>query len=108
MPQGYLKCKYFEKAPMLIYPREYMVTFKCLNERNPKVVLGNDVFPPDGEEWCMVSREDVVRLEETRGLVRLVTLKRCEDEKNAVVGIRDTGDRRISFYKVPKEDVEIK
>jgi len=50
---------------MITFPHEYMVTFKCADRCNPKVVLGVG-FPPEGEEWCMVNREDVVPVTEIR------------------------------------------
>ncbi len=108
MPKAYLKCRYYENPPRTTSPHEYLVTFKCSDRHNPKVLLGSEVFPPAGEEWCMVNREDVVPVEENKGLVRLVSLKKCDDKKHAVAWIKDSAEMRLSPYRVLLKEVEIK
>jgi hypothetical protein len=65
MPQNYLKCKYYENAPMIVFPHEYLVTFKCGEFKNPKAVINeetNETFPKMDEEWCILNREEVIPL----------------------------------------------
>jgi len=105
---AYLKCKYYENPPMITFSHEYMVTFKCADRHNPKVLLGNEVFPPEGEEWCMVDRKDVVPVTKNNGLVRIVAARESEEAGSVIVGLKDNGDMRISFFKVSREEVEVK
>ena len=103
---AYLKCKYSEGFFAL--PREYCVFFKSLSQCSQKFLVDNQVFPPEGEEWCIVSRKEVVPIKGNEGLVRLVKVNNCEDGKNAVAWIRDDGERSISPFRVPLEEIEIK
>jgi hypothetical protein len=109
MQQAYLKCKCYESPTFPVtFSDECLVTFKCLNPYNDQLELEGLVFPPEGEEWRIVNRKDVVTLDENKGLVRLVNLERYEDKKEAGVQIKDVTDCRIYGYRVPLEEVEVR
>ncbi len=78
----YLKCKYGEG----MFPNERWISFNG-----------------DGQNWCFVNKEDVVTRGGKEGFVKLRWHQFKGDE--AYVGINDTGDHRVSTFKVPKEDV---
>tara|TARA_Y100000310_G_scaffold274929_1_gene291257 strand:- start:854 stop:1195 length:342 start_codon:yes stop_codon:yes gene_type:complete len=103
-----LRCKYFEDAPMILYPSEYVVTFKCLEPfTNSRPIINENPWPPEGEEWCIVQREDVKPQENNEGLVKIVIDADKVDFKNktAVVGTYNSPDRKIDFFKVPMSEI---
>jgi len=113
MAKQYLKCNYYENSPIMTTSDEYLVTFKIKNmsKVNPSVLLGpkgkEKEFPLRDEEWCIVFREDVVSEGKNKGLVRLVNLKMNEKTDSALIGLRDSADKRISYFSVPMDEIVI-
>ena len=106
--EAYLKCKYYENSPMMTYPNEYLVTFKCKDFSNPKAVIGNQTFPPEDEDWCIVFREDVIPGEGNSGLVKIACLRESEKEGQSIAWLRDSADRKLTGYNVPIEEIVTK
>jgi hypothetical protein len=79
---GYLKCNYSRG----MFDHEYQIRFKAQNQN-----------------WCFVNRTDVVASNEKRGYVKV--LIQNEMEKRAIVLINDTGDHRLSGFKVLTKDL---
>jgi len=104
----YLRCKYFDKAPMLVFDNEYVVTFKSYDNLCAKPVLDSGVWPPEGEQWVIVNRGDVLREKNGDGLVRLVGMKMKEDETGAEVSIYNFPDGRADCFNVPMEELVLK
>ena len=100
-----LKCKYFEKAPMRFYPGEYVVTFKCLETKNPKPIIEDKPWPPEGEEWCIVPRENVKPGDNNEGLVKIIINDVDFDKGTVVVGLYNSPDERIDLFKVPISEI---
>lgn len=108
MAQQYLKCKYYENAPMIVFSTEYLITFKIKNmaKINPSVLIGKNEdieFPARDEEWCIVSRGDVVPLKDNNGLVGLIDLTMNEVRDEAHVAIKNIDG--ITYFTVPIDDV---
>lgn len=111
MAEQYLKCNSHENAPMMTFSDECLITFKSKTEvKNIKALIGEREWPPQDEDWCVVSKEDVISYQEEgyNALVKLVDLEMNEQKEVALVALRDLGDRRISYFPVPLEEIVIK
>lgn len=77
----YLRCYHYDG----IFSNERIVQFETRS--------------PTDQNWCFVNDEDVIPTEEKEGLVRVVWKEEFDGE--ILVGINDTGDHRISTFRVP-------
>ncbi len=111
MIQQYLKCKFYENAPMMTFDDEYLITFKIknMNKVNPSALVGPKgkeiEFPSRDEEWCIVSRGDVVPLKDNRGLIGLIDLTMNELKDEAQVAIKNLDG--ITYFKVPLDEIVV-
>jgi len=121
MANQYLKCNYYENAPMMTFSNEYLITFKIKgNKVNPSVLLkskeGDVEFPARDREWCIIPKRDFYVDENIKnsgrikinGLVKLVKLRFNPKKDIAIVGINNVPDRQISYFHVPMEEIFIK
>ena len=115
MADQYLKCEYYssdENTPVLeLRPDEYIITFGIIDGAEViglSAIIGGKEWPGKNRDWCIAYREHIITLDENKGLVKLMNLKASEDEKSALVGICDLGDKRISCFTVPLDDIEVR
>lgn len=99
----YLKCKYYADAPMRLEPREYAVTFRCNQYISIKPIIKGEEWPPRGEEWCIVLREDVQEQDHIQGLVRVVV--KNKDSRHAQVKIFNAPDNQYDELLVPLSEL---
>jgi hypothetical protein len=97
-----LRCNYYNGGgvPMRVGDDEYVVTFKCLKSIHPRPIVLSSAWPPDGQEWCIVKREDVRLLKENSGLVRIS----ITDEEKDVDWIK--GGATVEIFSSPEEGNE--
>ena len=100
-----LKCRYSDKGPALLFADEYVVTFKCLENKNPKLMLPEGMWPQEGEEWCIVKKEDVKPEKDNSGLVKVLLERVDEENEKAVVGIYNSPDQQTDYFPVPLSEV---
>lgn len=101
-----MRCNYSEGGFPIIHPDEYLITFKCLKTKNIKVVRPEgDYWPPEGEEWCIVSREHVIPETDTSGLVRITIHDVDFEQERAVVGIFNSPDQKIDKFLIPLSEI---
>lgn len=85
MRKAYLKCTY---EPGL-FNHEYMIHFDSTDQR-----------------WCWINQKDIIPLDETKGYVRCKLAS--EDDKESLVWINDSGDQRVSPFRVKTSDLVFK
>ncbi len=97
-----MKCTYYgENSPISISEEEYLVTFDSLENTTLKPVIDGQEFPPRGESWCIVRREDVKPLEGGSALVKILVQYVDEEKKTIRIGIHNSPDQKIDSFLIP-------
>jgi len=60
---------------------------------------------PADPHWLLVNREDVIPVEENKGLLRIISKE--QEGSNFLIEINDVGDCRLSKKRIPKDDLII-
>lgn len=105
MTEKYLKCKLWTNIPITLFGDEALITICSQNKGiNPGLIYKGSEFPPEGEDWTIVSRDDV-KLFGTNYGVRLHSLEIDEKKGLALVGVKNCAEARVYDYTVKLEEL---
>ena len=115
MPEQYLKCEYYnseEGTPVIeLRPDEYVITFRVIDDAEViglVAIIDGKEWPGKNRDWCIADKEHVIPLTGNNGLIKLLYLKIDQEEKGALVAIKDLGDQKISYFTVPLDELVVK
>jgi len=105
-----LKCRFFDKGPMTIFPHQRLTVFNIHGtyvDRKPKITVSDIFWPNDWEEWCIVPRQDVVRRARNKGYLNLRNIRMDEFMDRAFVGIYDSQIKGLQTFTVPLGEIDV-
>jgi len=109
MAVQYLRCN-VSKGPLLCFLDERVITFKSNYNPDASIIVAEKEWPKKDEAYCIVNEKDVEQYdaEGYNGLMKLEGFQLNEEEKFALVGIRQSEGGFISRFRVPLEEIVVK
>ena len=102
----HLKCTYGE-GPLDEYIIGFTTTESKIEETPPFYMVqdGKPTVTPNGfRNHMFVQEDDIIRLKDNNGLVKLIGFKETGGG-NCLISIRDSAERRLSQINVPESEI---
>lgn len=88
--QCYLKCEYAERSRGILFPKEYFISFNSADEER---------------NWAVIKPEDFLKIDNKKGLVRIVSLEESGEGSAVLVRIKGAFEKKNIQVYIPKGEI---